>query len=81
LADRPELLRPGRWWRAMLVSSRPAWDVHEPSGLVRRVKSSHDLQTRIALLALEEPADLLGTALAGPAGQAHWPPTRNVYRD
>jgi AcrR family transcriptional regulator len=51
------------------------------ASLYSHVKSSHDLRTRIALLALEELADLLATALAGRAGRGALTAYANVYRD
>lgn len=56
------------------------FDVKVPS-LYSHVKSSQDLRTRIALLALEELADLLAAALAGRAGKDALTGYANVYRD
>jgi AcrR family transcriptional regulator len=51
------------------------------ASLYAHVKSSHDLKTRIALLALEELADLLAAALAGRAGKDALVAFSNTYRD
>jgi AcrR family transcriptional regulator len=51
------------------------------ASLYSHVKSSHDLKTRIALLALEELADLLAAALAGRAGKDALTAYANGYRD
>jgi AcrR family transcriptional regulator len=51
------------------------------ASLYSHVTSSHDLKTRIALLALEELADLLAAALAGRAGKDALTAYANVYRD
>jgi AcrR family transcriptional regulator len=51
------------------------------ASLYSHVKSSHDLKTRIALLALEELAELLAAALAGRAGKDALTAYANVYRD
>ncbi len=45
------------------------------------MKNSHDLKTRIALLALEELADRAADALAGRAGKDALVALANVYRD
>ena len=51
------------------------------ASLYSHVKSSHDLKTRIALLALDELADRGATALAGRAGKDALTAFANVYRD
>ncbi|MEE1751386.1 TetR/AcrR family transcriptional regulator [Streptomyces sp. SP18CS02] len=51
------------------------------ASLYSHVKSSHDLRTGIALLALEELADRGATALAGRAGKDALAALANVYRD
>lgn len=51
------------------------------ASLYSHVKSSHDLLTRIALLALEELAELVAAALAGRAGKDALTAYANVYRD
>lgn len=56
------------------------FDVKAPS-LYSHVKSSADLRTQIALLALEELADRAAAALAGRAGKDALVALGNVYRD
>lgn len=51
------------------------------ASLYSHVKNSHDLKTRIALLALEELADRGDAALAGRAGKDALAALANVYRD
>ncbi|MFJ3672425.1 TetR/AcrR family transcriptional regulator [Streptomyces sp. NPDC090106] len=51
------------------------------ASLYSHVKNSHDLKTRIALLALEELADRGATALAGRAGKDALTALADVYRD
>jgi AcrR family transcriptional regulator len=51
------------------------------ASLYSHVKSSHDLKTKIALLALEELADRGAAALAGRAGKDALAALANVYRD
>ena len=51
------------------------------ASLYSHVRSSHDLKTRIALIALEEMADLGAAALAGRAGRDALAALANVYRD
>ncbi|RKN06332.1 TetR/AcrR family transcriptional regulator [Streptomyces radicis] len=51
------------------------------ASLYSHVKSSQDLRTRIALLALEEMADRGAAALAGRAGKDALAALANVYRD
>ncbi|MFJ8357073.1 TetR/AcrR family transcriptional regulator [Streptomyces sp. NPDC093984] len=51
------------------------------ASLYSHLKSSHDLKTRIALLALEELADRAAEALAGRAGRDALTAFANVYRD
>lgn len=51
------------------------------ASLYSHVKSSHDLKTRIALLALEELADRVGAALAGRAGKDALFAFAHAYRD
>ncbi|MFD9794956.1 TetR/AcrR family transcriptional regulator [Streptomyces sp. NPDC059070] len=51
------------------------------ASLYSHVKNSHDLKTRIALLALEEMADQAAAALAGRAGKDALIAFANVYRD
>ncbi|MGW0812045.1 TetR/AcrR family transcriptional regulator [Streptomyces viridiviolaceus] len=51
------------------------------ASLYSHVKNSHDLKTRIALLALEELADRGAAALAGRAGRDALTALANVYRD
>ncbi|PWI15828.1 TetR family transcriptional regulator [Streptomyces sp. Act143] len=51
------------------------------ASLYSHVKNSHDLKTRIALLALEELADKGAVALAGRAGKDALTALADVYRD
>ncbi|NKT06622.1 TetR family transcriptional regulator [Rhodococcus hoagii] len=51
------------------------------ASLYSHLKSSQDLKTRIALLALEEMADLAGEAVAGRAGRDALIAFANAYRD
>ncbi|MEU3464348.1 TetR-like C-terminal domain-containing protein [Streptomyces sp. NPDC006733] len=51
------------------------------ASLYSHVQSSHDLKTRIALLALEELADRGAAALAGRAGRDALTAFADVYRD
>lgn len=51
------------------------------ASLYSHVASSHDLKTRIALLALEELADRGAAAMAGRAGKDALTALANVYRD
>ncbi|MEU6147851.1 WHG domain-containing protein [Streptomyces sp. NPDC047081] len=51
------------------------------ASLYAHVKNSQDLKTRIALLALEELADLAADAVAGRAGKDALVAFANVYRD
>ncbi|MFC9890858.1 TetR/AcrR family transcriptional regulator [Streptomyces pilosus] len=51
------------------------------ASLYSHLKNSHDLKTRIALLALEELADRAAEALAGRAGKDALTALANVYRD
>ncbi|MEU8980509.1 MULTISPECIES: WHG domain-containing protein [unclassified Streptomyces] len=51
------------------------------ASLYSHVKNAHDLKTRIALLALEELADQVSTAVAGRAGKDALTAFANVYRD
>ncbi len=51
------------------------------ASLYSHVKSSHDLKTKIALLALEELADRAAEALAGRAGKDALAAFANAYRD
>ncbi|SOD64331.1 transcriptional regulator, TetR family [Streptomyces zhaozhouensis] len=51
------------------------------ASLYSHVRGSQDLRTRIALLALEEMADLAGEAVAGRAGREALAALGNVYRD
>ncbi|KUN39950.1 TetR/AcrR family transcriptional regulator [Streptomyces longwoodensis] len=51
------------------------------ASLYAHVRSSQDLRTRIALLALEELADRAADALAGRAGKDALTALANVYRD
>ncbi|GEB51321.1 MULTISPECIES: TetR/AcrR family transcriptional regulator [Streptomyces] len=51
------------------------------ASLYSHVRSSHDLKTRIALLALEEMADRSAEALAGRAGKGALTALADVYRD
>ncbi|MFF2810390.1 TetR/AcrR family transcriptional regulator [Streptomyces sp. NPDC058000] len=51
------------------------------ASLYSHLKNSHDLKTRIALLALEELADRAAEALAGRAGKDALTAFANVYRD
>ncbi|MEU7641914.1 MULTISPECIES: TetR/AcrR family transcriptional regulator [unclassified Streptomyces] len=51
------------------------------ASLYSHLKNSHDLKTRIALLALEELADRAADALAGRAGKDALAAFANVYRD
>ena len=56
------------------------FEVAVPS-LYSHVRSSEDLRTRIALLALQEMADRAATALAGRSGRAALTALADVYRD
>ncbi|MEU0894638.1 TetR/AcrR family transcriptional regulator [Streptomyces massasporeus] len=51
------------------------------ASLYSHVRNSHDLKTRIALLALAELADRAAEALAGRAGKDALAALANVYRD
>ncbi|WP_431987119.1 TetR/AcrR family transcriptional regulator [Streptomyces griseoflavus] len=51
------------------------------ASLYSHLKNSHDLKTRIALLALEELADRAAEALAGRSGKDALTALANVYRD
>lgn len=51
------------------------------ASLYSHLKNSHDLRTRIALLALEELADRCAAALAGRAGKDALTAFADVYRD
>ncbi|KAK1180685.1 WHG domain-containing protein [Streptomyces sp. NBS 14/10] len=51
------------------------------ASLYSRLKTSQDLKTGIALLALEELADRVAAALAGRAGKDALAASANVYRD
>jgi AcrR family transcriptional regulator len=51
------------------------------ASLYSHVRNSHDLKTRIALLALTELADRAADALAGRAGKDALAALANVYRD
>ncbi|MFJ2950621.1 TetR/AcrR family transcriptional regulator [Streptomyces sp. NPDC087226] len=51
------------------------------ASLYSHLKNSHDLRTRIALLALEDLADRAADALAGRAGKDALTALANVYRD
>ncbi|AQA25546.1 bacterial regulatory, tetR family protein [Rhodococcus sp. MTM3W5.2] len=51
------------------------------ASLYSHLKSSHELKTRIALLALEEMADQAADAVAGRAGSDALTAFANVYRD
>ncbi|MFD4029982.1 TetR/AcrR family transcriptional regulator [Streptomyces sp. NPDC058637] len=51
------------------------------ASLYSHVRNAHDLKTRIALLALEELADQVSTAVAGRAGKDALTAFANVYRD
>ncbi len=51
------------------------------ASLYSHLKSSHDLKTRIALLALEEMADRAADALAGRAGKDALTAFADTYRD
>ncbi|WP_030379177.1 MULTISPECIES: TetR/AcrR family transcriptional regulator [unclassified Streptomyces] len=51
------------------------------ASLYSHVKNSHDLKTRIALVALEELADRAAAALAGRAGKDALTALADVYRD
>ncbi|WP_449486709.1 TetR/AcrR family transcriptional regulator [Streptomyces avidinii] len=51
------------------------------ASLYSHVKNAHDLKTRIALLALEELADVAATAVAGRAGKDALISFANAYRD
>ncbi|MGW1349523.1 TetR/AcrR family transcriptional regulator [Streptomyces sp. NPDC002409] len=51
------------------------------ASLYSHVKSSHDLKTRIALLALEELADRVSADLAGRAGKDALAAFANAFRD
>src|SRR3954447_1122922 len=51
------------------------------ASLYSHVQGSHDLRTRIALLALEELADRAADAVAGRAGKDALAALANVYRD
>jgi AcrR family transcriptional regulator len=51
------------------------------ASLYSHLKSSHELKTRIALLALEELADRVGEAVAGRAGRDALAAFADAYRD
>lgn len=51
------------------------------ASLYSHVRNAHDLRTRIALLALEELADQVSTAVAGRAGKDALTAFANAYRD
>ncbi|GGW95518.1 transcriptional regulator [Streptomyces malachitofuscus] len=51
------------------------------ASLYSHVRNAHDLKTRIALLALEELADLVSAAVAGRAGKDALTAFANAYRD
>ncbi|MHB9755673.1 TetR/AcrR family transcriptional regulator [Streptomyces sp. BYX5S] len=51
------------------------------ASLYSHVKNSHDLKTRIALIALQELADRAADALAGRSGKDALTALANVYRD
>ncbi|MER5946849.1 WHG domain-containing protein [Streptomyces sp. NPDC001904] len=51
------------------------------ASLYSHVKNSHDLKTRIALIALQEMADRAADALAGRSGKDALTALANVYRD
>ncbi|MGZ9935151.1 TetR/AcrR family transcriptional regulator [Streptomyces sp. NC-S4] len=51
------------------------------ASLYSHLKNSHELKTRIALLALEELADLVAAAVAGRAGKDALTAFANAYRD
>lgn len=51
------------------------------ASLYSHIKSSHDLRTRIALVALEEMADRVAAALAGRAGRDALVAFADAYRD
>ncbi|MFB7259516.1 TetR/AcrR family transcriptional regulator [Streptomyces nojiriensis] len=51
------------------------------ASLYSHLKNSHELKTRIALLALEELADLVAAAVAGRAGKDALIAFANAYRD
>lgn len=51
------------------------------ASLYSHVKNAHDLKSRIALLALEELADLASAAVAGRAGKDALTSFANAYRD
>ncbi|MEY9846850.1 TetR/AcrR family transcriptional regulator [Streptacidiphilus sp. MAP5-3] len=51
------------------------------ASLYAHVKSTHDLRTRIALLALEELADRVAHAIAGRAGRGALAAFADAYRD
>ncbi|MGW1656521.1 TetR/AcrR family transcriptional regulator [Streptomyces atratus] len=51
------------------------------ASLYSHVKNAHDLKAKIALLALEELADQVSTAVAGRAGKDALTAFANVYRD
>ncbi|WP_156727069.1 TetR/AcrR family transcriptional regulator [Streptomyces apocyni] len=53
----------------------------KPASLYAHVRNAHDLKTKIALLALEELADLAASAVAGRAGKDALTAFANVYRD
>lgn len=56
------------------------FDVKQAS-LYAHLKNSHELKTRIALLALEELADRVADAVAGRAGKDALTAFANAYRD
>ncbi|WP_405815518.1 TetR/AcrR family transcriptional regulator [Streptomyces sp. NBC_01390] len=51
------------------------------ASLYSHIRNTHDLRTRIALLALDELADLAADAVAGRAGKDALTAFANVYRD
>lgn len=62
-----------------LTAVATSFGVATPS-LYSHVRSSADLRTRVALLALEETADLVASALAGVSGRAALAATGGVWR-
>lgn len=65
--------------RVTLAALAQRFDVAPPS-LYSHVRSADDVRTRVALLALEETADLVADALAGVSGRAALAAVGGVWR-
>ncbi|MCP9999190.1 WHG domain-containing protein [Streptomyces werraensis] len=92
MAPRAGLTAERLTWAGATLADEVGFDQVTVSELARRfdvkvaslyshVRNSHDLKTRIALLALEELADRASDALAGRAGKDALVALANVYRD